>query len=86
MPARRASSRQKSKRAPAVLVRVWVCDECGSAAVSYMDWIDANTDTIIGGAFPKAAMGETFCEDCEANPELVERLVSPHEAARLLKR
>ena len=79
MPARRASSRQKSKRAPAVLVRVWVCDECGSAAVSYMD-------TIIGGAFPKAAMGETFCEDCEANPELVERLVSPHEAARLLKR
>jgi len=45
-----------------------VCRDCGGSNVQCLDWVDANTNEIIGGVEP--SNDETWCEDCETHPGL----------------
>jgi hypothetical protein len=45
-------------------VTLLVCKECGSTDVQVMEWVDANTNALIGGAESSGA-ADTFCETCD---------------------
>ena len=46
------------------VTRLIVCRACGSPAVQCMDWVDANTNAVVGGAESNSD-ADTFCEACD---------------------
>ncbi len=51
------------------------CPSCGSDKVQMLEWIDPNTEEIMGGAC-EGCSPEIFCENCEDEPS---RFVMPGE-------
>lgn len=47
-------------------VHMFVCSECGGVNVQTMEWVDANTNKMIGGA-EGGGVSNNWCEDCEDN-------------------
>lgn len=47
-----------------------ICARCGGIDVKIMDWVDPNTEKLVGGADDPDDL-DTYCENCEDNTGII---------------